>query len=154
MISPCAITCRISNRFIIRSGRNICRNAWGRNNTFFCVAARTLFSICSCSFISLCYLFFNKLSQKDNRKPCGAVSIRESSRDSRCSRSSRVQSGSPEASKPLAGRLRRFMFFPIGIGIGIGIVSPFSIPENIDRIIYGDRSKSFPMLMGNCRGFL
>jgi hypothetical protein len=82
------------------------------------------------------------------------VSIRESSRDSRCSRSSRVQSGSPEASKPLAGRLRRFMFFPIGIGIGIGIVSPFSIPENIDRIIYGDRSKSFPMLMGNCRGFL
>jgi len=37
------------------------------------------------------------------------------------------------ASKPLAGRLRRFMFIPIGggIGIGIGIVPPLAIAETL-----------------------
>ena len=67
-----------------------------------------------------------------------------------CSKGSKRSKGSRRSIPPVAGRLRRFIFFPIGVGIGI--VSILSIPENIDRIIYGVRTQDFPMLMGELPG--
>jgi len=57
----------------------------------------------------------------------------------------------PWAGPSMAGQV---FSFGVGVGIGIDIVSIPAIPENLDRIIYGVRPKSFPMLLGNCKEFL